>query len=228
MNSDTSVVLTSCNRPDLLQETLDSFFAHNTYPLHQFIIIDDSLVTGCNDFVHTRYDIPITTLYNTTKIGQIRSVDVAYSMVTTPYIFHMEEDWKFLRSGAIEVSKELMAEDTKIITVWLRSPQDSTLQHTYSTETYASAAGTPYKKCDVYYPRGMWNGFTLNPSLKRMMDYNRVKPYQQLPRITPAKQSGVHPLECDISVAYAQLGYYAVTTLDQYIEHIGWNRHVAE
>jgi hypothetical protein len=224
--SDVSCVLTACNRPDLLQETLDSFFVQNTYPISQFIIIDDGLVSGCNDFVHTRYGMPITTLYNTTKIGQIRSIDVAYSYVTTPFIFHMEEDWKFLRKSPIEVSQALMAEDEKIVTVWLRSPQDTTLRHTYSAETFTSAGGIPYKKCDVQWPNGLWNGFTFNPSLKRMIDYDRVKPYQQLPRMTPPQQSGANPLECDVSVAYAQLGYYAVTTLDQFVEHLGWERHV--
>jgi hypothetical protein len=228
MKFDTSAVLTSCNRPDLLQKTLDSFFDKNTYPIAKFIIIDDSLVDGCNDFVHTRYDFPITTLYNTTKIGQVRSIDVAYSQVNTEFVFHMEEDWEFLLKSPIEVSRELMEEDGKIITAWLRSPNDVTLNHTYSKETYISKGGIQYKRCDVYYPRGMWNGFTFNPSLKRMRDYDLVRPYQQLPRITPAKQAGINPLECDVSVAYAQLGYYAVTTLDQYIEHIGWGRHVPD
>lgn len=224
--SDVTVVLTACNRPDLLEVTLDSFVEKNTYPIKQFIIIDDGLAPGCNEFVRDRYDLPFVLLYNKVKLAQIRSIDLAYSMVTTPYIFHMEEDWKFLRPNFIEKSMDIMESDSKIITVWLRSPQDKTLQHKYSDETYSTTRGTEYKKCHVFYPNGIWNGFTFNPSLKRMIDYDRVKPYQELPRITPANQSGGNPLECDISVAYAQLGYYAVTLLDQHIEHIGWNRHV--
>jgi len=224
--SDTTVVLTACNRPDLLDRTLESFVKTNTYPIKKFIIIDDGLIPGCNDFVLTKYDLPFILRYNSVKIGQVRSIDLAYSEVDTPYIFHMEEDWKFLRDGYIETSMNIMAEDPKIITVWLRSPQDITLQHPYSTDTYTTTTGIPYKKCEVLYPHGLWNGFTFNPSLKRIEDYNRVKPYHQLPRITRAQQSGGNPLECDISVAYAQLGYYAVTVLDQYIEHIGWGRHL--
>jgi len=224
--SDVSVVLTACNRPDLLQETLDSFFEMNTYPIERFIIIDDGLVQGCNDFVKTRYNFPIELIYNKAKLAQLRSIDLAYSSVTTPYIFHMEEDWRFMRTDFIQKSKELMELDHKIITVWLRSPQDTTLNHPYSTETIESPSGIHYKKCQVFYPHGIWNGFTFNPSLKRISDYNRIKPYQDLPRITPAEQSGGNPLECDVSVAYAQLGYYAITLLDQHIEHIGWNHHL--
>lgn len=222
-----TVVLTACNRPDLLEPTLDSFFEHNTYPIEDFIIIDDGMVPGCNDFVHTKYpSTRFTLLYNQIKIRQIRSIDLAYSYVNTDYIFHLEEDWKFLRPDFIQKSMDIMKEDADIITVWLRSPLDKTLHHTYSSETYHTASGTAYKKCDIQYPRGLWNGFTFNPSLKRMVDYDRVKPYQDLPRVTPDQQSGGNPLECDVSVAYAQLGYYAVTLLDQYIEHIGWERHI--
>jgi glycosyltransferase involved in cell wall biosynthesis len=224
--SEVTVVLTACNRPDLLDRTMESFVQNNTYPIKEFIIIDDGLVEGCNDFLKDKYDLPFTFLYNTVKLAQIRSIDLAYSRVKTPYIFHMEEDWLFLLPGFIEKSMEIMETDPNVVTVWLRSPQDKTLQHPYSEETYKTKNGTEYKKCHVFYPNGIWNGFTLNPSLKRVKDYDRVKPYQQLPRITPYQQSGNNPLECDISVAYAQLGYYAVTLLDQYIEHIGWDRHL--
>lgn len=226
MNTKITVVLTACNRPDLLEKTLDSFFEMNTHPIERFIIVDDGMVSGCNDFVKTKYEFPIELIYNPVKLGQIRTIDLIYSSVKTPYIFHMEEDWKFLKKGFIEVSMELMNIDQKIITVWLRSPNDTTLKHPYSVQTFFSPQQTPYKKCEVLYPKDIWNGFTFNPGLKRMVDYDKVKPYQFLPRITPAHLSGGHPLECDISVAYAQLGYYAVTTLDQYIEHIGWDRHL--
>ena len=34
-----TVVLTACNRADLLEKTLDSFFEMNTYPLKRFNIV---------------------------------------------------------------------------------------------------------------------------------------------------------------------------------------------
>ena len=51
-----TVVLTACNRADLLEKTLDSFFKFNTYPLKRFIIIDDGMNFGCNDFVKIKYE----------------------------------------------------------------------------------------------------------------------------------------------------------------------------
>lgn len=220
---DTTIVLTSCNRPDLLKETLDSFFDKNSYDgIGDINIIDDSLHIGCNDFVKDRYDYKIKLWYNKVKLGQVRSIDLVYQSVKTPYIFHMEEDWKFLRSEFIEKSKTLLEYDEKIITVWLRSPNDKTLKHPYSSNTF-HYNDIEYRKCES---SGIWKGFTFNPSLKRLKDYKLIQPYHQLPRITAPEQSGGNPLECDISVAYGQLGYYAVTLLDQYIEHIGWGRHL--
>jgi len=222
------VVITSCNRPHLLDKTLDSFFSTNTHPISKMFIIDDSLVAGCNESVIKKYsnEIDIQCVYNTVKIGQLRSIDLIYNNIDSEYFFHMEEDWLFIKSEFIEHSMDIMMEHNDIITVWLRGINDPTLNHPFNPEIKLSRGKVPYRKCEVTYPRGIWNGFTFNPSLKRMSDYNLIKPYQQLPRHTHPAQSGGNPLESDVSIAYAQLGYYAVTLLDQYITHIGWDDHI--
>ena len=69
-----TVVLTACNRADLLEKTLDSFFKFNTYPLKRFIIIDDGMNFGCNDFIKTKYEFPIEVVYNDPKLFQIKSI----------------------------------------------------------------------------------------------------------------------------------------------------------
>ena len=48
---------------------------------------------------HLQEDILI---FNENRQGQIKSVDYAYSMVETPYIFHLEDDWEFYESYFIE------------------------------------------------------------------------------------------------------------------------------
>ena len=42
MNGSVTVVITSCNRVDLLERTIDSFIKYNTYPIDRYILIDDS------------------------------------------------------------------------------------------------------------------------------------------------------------------------------------------
>jgi hypothetical protein len=219
MNSDTSVVLTSCNRPDLLEKTLDSFFEMNTYPLERFIIIDDSLQFGCNDFVKEKYAFPIELVYNDRKLFQIRSIDTAYSMVKTSYIFHMEEDWQFLKPGFIEASKPVLEADENIIQVWLRGLDDPTVQHPYEDGVYE----VNENKMVLMSYWGMWNGFSFNPGLKRLSDWKSLpNGYDGIKRHT---STGV-TLEADISIYYAQQGKIAMRFVESYVTHIGWNRHV--
>jgi hypothetical protein len=112
---DVTVVLTSCNRPELLEKTLISFIKYNTYRnIKETIIIDDSGIYGCNNIVLNKpYLNPylkilnIKSIYNKTNIGQIQSIDKAYSYVKTKYIFHCEEDWEFLQTGFIEKSLKI-------------------------------------------------------------------------------------------------------------------------
>jgi hypothetical protein len=37
-------------------------------------------------------------------VGQINAIDQAYAHITTPYIFHSEDDWEYLCSGFVEES----------------------------------------------------------------------------------------------------------------------------
>ena len=36
------------------------------------------------------------------KVGQVVSIDEAYKIVDTPYVFHSEDDWATIKSGVIE------------------------------------------------------------------------------------------------------------------------------
>jgi hypothetical protein len=217
--SDVTVVLTSCNRPDLLQKTLDSFFIMNTYSLERFIIIDDSMQIGCNDFVKERYPFPIELIYNSTKLFQIRSIDTAYSMVTTPYIFHMEEDWQFVKSGFIEASKPVLEAAENVVQVWLRGLDDTTLQHPCLPGTY-EVDGNQLVVVDY---NGVWNGFSFNPSLKRLSDWKLLpNGYDGIPRLTRPDVT----LEVDISIHYGKQKMIAMRFIESYVTHIGWNRHV--
>ena len=205
-----TVVLTACNRADLLEKTLDSFFETNTYPIKRFIIIDDGMNFGCNDFVKTKYELPIELIYNNPKLYQIRSIDYAYSMVETEYIFHMEEDWLFLKKGFIEDSMKVLEADDNILQVWLRGIDDETAKHPWNPQIYEVDG---LHMVFLNYT-GIWNGFSFNPGLKRLSDWKKLpNGYDGCDRITPAQQSGGVTLECDISV---------------YITHIGWDRHIIE
>ena len=223
--SDVTVVLTACNRPTLLENTLDSFFEMNTYPLERFIIIDDGMNFGCNDFVKDKYDFPIEIVYNDPKLFQIKSVDKAYGMVNTPYIFHMEEDWKFVRPSFIEHSKAVLESDENILQVWLRGLDDTTLNH----PSYPGRYEVNGNQLVLVKYTGMWNGFSFNPGLKRLSDWAALpNGYDALQRYTPAEQSGGVTLESDISIHYATVGKIVMRFVETYVEHTGWKHHIVK
>ena len=99
-------VMTACGRVDLMVQTLDSFLKYNTYPIKRYIITEDSadesVFEQCKLLNQQKYGGKLEFIFNNPKIGQARSIDLAYSTIDTEYVFHCEEDWEFYKSGFIE------------------------------------------------------------------------------------------------------------------------------
>jgi hypothetical protein len=206
--SDVTVVLTSCNRFDLLQRTLESFHQYNTYPIARFIITEDSGMTPPGDL--TGYDVLVH------RIGQISSIDRAYARVATPYIFHCEDDWEFYRPGFIERSKSILDLDPLILNVWLRA-HDDTNGHPIEVNDYSS----DYRLMALSYNE-IWHGFSFNPGLRRLKDY---VPYSTL---APWNPESSWEAEAGIGEHYRQRGFRAaiLNPPEGYVRHSGWGRHV--
>jgi hypothetical protein len=228
---DVTIVLTSCNRPDLLQKTLESFVKYNTYPIKETIIIDDSGSIGCNDVVVQPFlsTINIKLIYNKSNIGQIQSIDKAYSYVRTKYIFHCEEDWDFLQSGFIEKSLRIFNENhEKLYTIWLR-PHNCTSGHPiiYDNEKNGYFKMKPDYSYIYKGQTYTWCGFTFNPGLRRTIDCLLIHPYFincDKTIINNKEYVGEYLL----NKKYADAGYYSFILDDPHghINHIGWNRHI--
>ena len=90
-----TVVITSCGRLPGLRRTVHTLLASNTYPIDQYLIVDDS---GNMDFAAKlieEFGDVFDILVNRQRMGQLFSIDKAYSVVTSEYIFHCEDDWVF-------------------------------------------------------------------------------------------------------------------------------------
>ena len=231
---DVTVVLTSCNRPELLEKTLISFVKYNTYKnIKETIIIDDSGIYGCNNNVLNKPYLKILnikSIYNKTNIGQIQSIDKAYSYVKTKYIFHCEEDWEFLQPGFIEKSLKIFNDNPteKIYTVWLR-PHNCTSRHPI---IYDDLNKGYYKmKPDFSYiekgEKYTWCGFTFNPGLRRTTDCLLFHPYY-LKCDKSIKNNKEYVGEYFLNKKYMECGFYAYILDDPkgHVNHIGWNQHI--
>ena len=228
-----TAVFTSCNRPDLLFKTLNSFFIYNSYQISKLIIVEDGLRPL--NFLHSYpFQIPATIIATGKKVGQIAAIDYAYSFVDTEYIFHVEDDWEFYNSGFIEKSIRLLKQEDECIQVWLRALNDINghpLEERIERCTNIFKSTFEWRKLKYDY-LGVWHGFSFNPGLRRMSDYVDTKGYgihfiNQNCKIEE-KGSG----ESAISIHYRSKNKFAAILADNnglgYVKHIGWGRTVID
>ncbi len=217
-------MLTSCNRFDLLRHTLQSFFAHNTYPLKEIILIEDSprkeVVECIPEHAHTHTRI----LTNDPPIGQNAAIDRAYRYVSTPYIFHCEDDWLFYRAQFIEQSLAILQANAKILSVWLRD---------YANDLYYQTQGKMYlgeKQTigdsdffEIKHHTSHNHCVSFNPGLRRRSDY----PPEGYVHLVNQRWWWPHrSVETFASHYYMQRGYYSVVLQDPAAIHIGWDRRI--
>jgi hypothetical protein len=227
-NYSISVVITSCNRPNELTSTLISFFKFNTYLIKKIIIIEDSGIKGCIDkcLKYIPLNIIQVVIYNEKNIGQILSIDKAYSFVDTDYIFHCEDDWEFYDYEFIEKSLDILLENDKIFTVYLREYKNFILfqnGHPVNPQIY----NNKYRLMSVFQERSnIWAGFTFNPGLRRFKDCQMLMPYSQW---INSKECNVGSVEQALSNLYYKRGFLAAITLNEkgFVKHIGWDNPTA-
>ncbi|MCL1123023.1 glycosyltransferase family 2 protein [Shewanella surugensis] len=215
-NSAVSFVLTSCNRFDLLEKTLASFLKFNTYPIAQYIIIEDSHNRDKLAAVLAKFPtVQFTVLLNEQQLGQMKSIDKAYNNVTSEYIFHCEDDWEFYKKGFIEASFKVLDSDDKVVTVWLRE-QNDTNKHPIEAELfYCDDNATPYQIMQRNYHNPQeWHGFTFNPGLRRLQDYQIFAPIGEL--------GG----EYEMSQLYFEHDFKAAIFPKGFVRHIGYHRGI--
>lgn len=214
-DSNVTLVITSCNRYDLLDITLQSILKHNTYPIKEYIVIEDGVMNSNLQQIMTKYP-NITWIIAGERLGQLKCIDLAYSKIETEYIFHCEDDWEFYRDGFIEVSMDYLVNNPNIIQLWLRER--------YDTNGHPIEPGT--NLLALNYENGNWNGFSFNPGLKRLSDYKKIGSYKTVVE-NYDQLTGVHG-ESNIGKQYRDIGYRAAIVEQGYVRHIGWNRRVAQ
>jgi hypothetical protein len=221
-----AVVLTSCGRPDLLLRTLDSFFTFNSFPLLQFILVEDGpdILPEARAFP---YPMDVELIATGERVGQIAAIDYAYSRVRADYIFHLEDDWEFYAPNFIEQSLPVLEHHDSCLQVYIRALGD-TNDHPVHRFVHRSS-NVPWRKMRWGYRAfgAEWNGFSLNPGLRRMADYVSIGGYGiHCLRAEAAHAAG----EAALSLLYRQRGMFAAILADRggqgYVRHIGWHRTV--
>ena len=227
MKHNVTVVITSSNRHDLLERTLDSFLACNTYEgVKRILVWEDSYVYPRFIEESGKYGaVEISVLHTRPRLGQLLGIDVAYKYVDTEYIFHCEDDWEFYGQGFIETSFPILESSPKMLQVHLRK-----LDQLFPMGTLDYTVDASKKFAVIHEGRtehGVWRGFSFNPGLRRLADYTVLGSYSgQL--LTP-RYAGQH-FEAYLGTLYHELGYSTAVSLfnngQGFVRHIGEERHV--
>lgn len=229
-----TMVITSCGRQDLLAQTLESFEVQSPDTLDELIIVEDG--PADNSFVHDI--IPSAkkiTLLNSPvqRRGQLLNIEWAYSKITTPYIFHCEDDWKFIKPNFIQDSKTILQEFPDCLMVHLRSHRDQWQEshnRSWIEETEYKLADLSYWKTRPWITHDGGFGFTFNPGLRRLADYKKVNGI----RMPVVNRYGPNfnikdgcLIERTNAENYQKLGMWCASLEPEgRVEHIGWHRHI--
>ncbi|MDR3073529.1 MAG: glycosyl transferase [Deltaproteobacteria bacterium] len=228
MDKNVTVVVTSSDRHDLLERTLDSFVACNTYPgVKRILIMEDSYRHPHfvdNNEKYAAYDISV--LLTRPRLGQLLGIDVAYKYVDTEYIFHCEDDWEFYGRGFIETSFPILESSSLILQVHLRRLDEL---FPMGVLNYSVDAGGKFAIIhEGKTERGLWHGFSFNPGLRRLADYKRLGSYSA--QLLAPRYTGQH-FEAYLGTLYKELGYTTAISLFNegkgFVRHIGDGRHVS-
>lgn len=228
MNKEITICLTSCGRFDLLERTIYSMVKYWDGPKpdgeNLSLILNEDSGLDIPHFISSYLDDWLGgsfSIINGQK-NQIAAIDNLYSKVETPYIFHCEDDWEFYRHGFIQKSLSILEENPDIMQVWIREPNDRNGHPAFGPRR-KTKDGVQYQLMQSKY-RKVWNGFSLNPGLRRLSDYQKIGPYSDITTFDPK-----NPLksEMEIGALYCKAGFKAATLLNGYVRHIGGNgRHV--
>jgi hypothetical protein len=206
---DVTAIFFSCTRLHLLKQTVGAFVASNTYPVKEIIIVNDS----GNDKIHDtlKHDYPdFTLVLHEKNVGLMKSIDLGYSHIKTPYFYHSEDDWcNNGKGGFIEKSLKIMKSNPIIENVWLANMNN----HGFYSEIYC-ADKTPYHL--VKENQNGWHGFATACGLKSLKAYMDVRLYSNIPT-----GNNIWEWERNIGEVYHQLGYKSAILLDEYVTNIG-------
>jgi len=175
-SSPVTLVITSCDRTELLSNLLQSIFTYNKYKFNDIIISEAS--GKDNVLTSLRNSYPFLTYLISERLSQVVNIDIAYDYIlksntknnTVKYILHFEEDWIILRGGFIEKSITLLDINKNISVVSLHAPKaDDWFRQLDPCCNFSLIGG--YMKLDSDLG---WGYFTWGAGLRRLQDYINI------------------------------------------------------
>ena len=210
MHDDLTLVITSCNRIDLLERTIRSMRPWIDEIPHKLIVEDSAASPDLFDpFREEGFRI----IVNGTNIGQLPSIDVAYAECRTEFILHCEDDWEFTRKPNVEAAGHLLrhgiAGEGEFSVVCFR---DVTGTGRCDESRFKDVAVRDAVFRYSFEQRNKFNYFSFNPGMIRRDFYLRHGPWRRFAN------------ERSIARAMRRKGHCIARELPGNVRHIGKGR----
>lgn len=227
-----TLTITTCKRFELFEKTMNSFIncCEDIHLIDEWFCIDDNSSNDDRNKMRTLY--PFFKFYFKTpeEKGHPQSMNIIQRQVVSPYIFHMEDDWKF-------VSRRTYIKDALDVLNSNGQLQQCLINKNYG-ETHVDifVKGGELHKTDIgnrYYIHeyvvtkeeenewvknhgygkhcNYWPHFSFRPSLFRRSIFDTLGPYNEK----------ISHFEMDYSRKYVAAGYKSAFFEGVYCHHIG-------
>lgn len=159
-----TLCLTMGKRPELLKQTLDSLLS--LVEFRHIVAINDFRDEATNEMFkrlcpHGR----LISLDH--QLGHHKAVDHMYGLISTPYVLHCEDDWRFDPSIDLNSAMRLLNVRRDISQVCLRKVADFHLSEEAQSQVLeCQDNGHHYVRLDNLHPQ--WHGYTFNPHLAKL------------------------------------------------------------
>ena len=203
--------LTSCGRPDLLEETLASLVHHMTPP--PIVLTEDAADRRVAELCARRFPF-VRVLLNEPKLGHMASIDRLYGEIQTPYVLHLEDDWQFNAPVDAAAAIAFLEAHPEVSGVVLRAFDEYAPSKRAGAEV-VQMNGTRFAVIRrEAHPD--WGGYSFNPTIVRHAFWRRFGPF------------AARRTEKEISRAAKAEGMTLAFMLPGSASHIGRGRHVTD
>lgn len=221
-----TAVVTSCGRHGLLQQTLTSFFRANPYPELNMIVVEDGEQDPPDALKEAFAGRPIEWINTGGRVGQIAAIDIAYSRVRTPYIFHMEDDFRFVRPGFIDKALTVLEAEPMCLQVWAK--RRTTADGHGPADAFRTTGEVVWRPLAKNW-RNVWHGFSFNPNLRRLREYRLVGSCYA--DVADGVRGHGSAAEAQLSELYGSIGYFAAMVWEDdgaaFVHHKGGGLRVS-
>lgn len=210
-NDSVTLCLTIGRRPLLLEKTLTSLLKWGSFK--EIIAINDFRDEPTN--LMFRNICPNGHLISLNHhLGHHRAVDEMYKYVTTPWIFHCEDDWFFDAGLILEKYQSILIDNPSMVGLCLRSTADFGLSDSDRSRILVEHHGDlQLHRMDTMHSQ--WHGYTFNPHLINIDRWKTFGPWSQFKK------------ERHISRAFRAHGMYMPYIGQGGCRHIGEDQSVA-